>query len=421
MTDRRLLRGIHLAARPQNFLPLSPGLFRVASQSGAGSYTLRLDGTNFLCDCPDFKGRRRSCKHIYGLVEFLAISAGVPLHAPEDPAAAPRKKTYPQDWPAYDAAQQAEHPLFDPLLWDLLESIPETLKPVGSVGRPRLPLRSLVFQAVKKVQAGESCRRARGLLLTTHGGGIGPLDYVPSYNRPSYVFCQPSTAPLLLALLTQSALPLAELEDGGTVAVDSTGFCTTCRGAYCSETHLPGRTHRWVKAHLVIGVKTHIILSARITEENGADAVQFLPLLNDTRAAGFTPAEVVADKAYCSRENYDGSQTLGLDPYLPFRSNMASRSEGCRLWKEKYHQFQLRREEFDAHYHQRSNVEAVISAVKRKLGEPLLSKTQTARFNELLAKLLVYNIGVVIHEMFEHHIDPGVPGLRLPGIPSENS
>ena len=59
----------------------------------------------------------------------------------------------------------------------------------------------------------------------------------------------------------------------------------------------------------------------------------------------------------------------------------------------------------------------MISAIKRKLGEPLLSKTQPARFNELLA----YNIGVVVHQIYEHHIDPRVPGLRLPDAPPENS
>jgi hypothetical protein len=29
--------------------------------------------------------------------------------------------------------------------------------------------------------------------------------------------------------------------------------------------------------------------------------------------------------------------------------------------------------------------------------------------NELLAKLLAYNIGVVVHEAYEHHIETGVP------------
>ncbi|EQD75322.1 transposase, partial [mine drainage metagenome] len=78
------------------------------------------------------------------------------------------------------------------------------------------------------------------------------------------------------------------------------------------------------------------------------------------------------------------------------------------------HEFMLRREEFDARYQARSNVESVNSAIKRKLGEPLLHRDRTARFNELLAKILAYNIGVIIQQIYENGIDPGVPGLPLP-------
>jgi transposase len=42
-------------------------------------------------------------------------------------------------------------------------------------------------------------------------------------------------------------------------------------------------------------------------------------------------------------------------------------------------------EEFDQAYYLRANAEAAISAIKRKLGEALLSKNSTARLNELLA------------------------------------
>ncbi len=166
MTDLRLLRGALLARQPQAISALGPGLYRVCSQSSRGSYRVRLDGTNFACDCPDFFDRQRPCKHILGLVQHLALSVGVSLPGTDEPL--PRK-TYSQDWPAYDAAQQAEHPLFDPLLWDLLTSVPEGLKPPGSPGRPRLPLRVALFQAVKKVHSLESSRRARGLLQTTSG------------------------------------------------------------------------------------------------------------------------------------------------------------------------------------------------------------------------------------------------------------
>jgi hypothetical protein len=44
--------------------------------------------------------------------------------------------------------------------------------------------------------------------------------------------------------------------------------------------------------------------------------------------------------------------------------------------------------------------------VKRKFGDSLRSKTDTALVNETLAKLLAHNIVCVIHEMYELGIDP---------------
>jgi hypothetical protein len=40
------------------------------------------------------------------------------------------------------------------------------------------------------------------------------------------------------------------------------------------------------------------------------------------------------------------------------------------------------------------------------LGEPLFSKNVVSQFNELLAKLLAYSLGIIIHEMHAHGIDP---------------
>ena len=51
--------------------------------------------------------------------------------------------------------------------------------------------------------------------------------------------------------------------------------------------------------------------------------------------------------------------------------------------------------------HRRSNVESTFSAMKRKFGEIIRSKTPVAQRNELLLKVLCHNIVCVIHEMSE--------------------
>jgi transposase len=53
------------------------------------------------------------------------------------------------------------------------------------------------------------------------------------------------------------------------------------------------------------------------------------------------------------------------------------------------------------HYHKRSNVETTFSSIKKKLGETLKSKNKTAQINELLCKIIAYNITVLIQETTE--------------------
>ncbi len=385
--------------------------FAVRSFTSTSSYSVTFGADGWRCDCPRWKDTEELCKHVDLVVRKLDPRR--PLNGHED-LIGTRRRTYVQDWPAYDASQQAEHTLFDALLWDLLEQIPQTLRPVGRMGRPTIPLRVQFLVAIKKVHLNKSSRRARGLMQTQFDGGKGILGHVPCYAVPSRLLKRPETAPLLLHLIQLSSLPLRALEEGGTVAIDSSGFCTTCRGAYCTEKHEPSRKHRWVKAHIAIGTRTHAVLAVKVTDEHGADCPEFIPLLGDVVRAGFSPERVVADKAYLSKPNLETAIELGIEPYIPFKSNSVGKRRSSTIWRKKYFEFQAKREEFDAKYHARSNVEAAFSAIKRKLGEELYSHRPIARFNELLAKLLSYNIGIVIEQMFENGIDPGVAGVALP-------
>jgi hypothetical protein len=79
----------------------------------------------------------------------------------------------------------------------------------------------------------------------------------------------------------------------------------------------------------------------------------------------------------------------------------------------------MRREEFLKHYHQRSNVESVFSAIKRKFGDAVRSKTETAMMNETLAKLVCHNLTCVIAEWYTLGIDPTDWGMQVQQIEPE--
>jgi len=58
-------------------------------------------------------------------------------------------------------------------------------------------------------------------------------------------------------------------------------------------------------------------------------------------------------------------------------------------------------EDFLEHYHKRSNSETIFHMIKSKFSGVIRSKKQTAQFNEMLIKVLCYNIYVVIQEVNE--------------------
>jgi hypothetical protein len=58
------------------------------------------------------------------------------------------------------------------------------------------------------------------------------------------------------------------------------------------------------------------------------------------------------------------------------------------------------------HYHTRSNVESAFSAIKRKFGDSLRSKTDVAMVNESLCKILCHNVCCLISAMYEVDIYP---------------
>jgi transposase len=75
-------------------------------------------------------------------------------------------------------------------------------------------------------------------------------------------------------------------------------------------------------------------------------------------------------------------------------------------FERAFHLFCLNRDEYLRHYHQRSNVESTFSMVKRKFGDSLRPKTDTAMMNETLCKLLVHNLCCLVSAWFELGVEP---------------
>ena len=331
---------------------------------------------------------------------------------------APRP-TYPQHWPSYNLAQQNEKDRFLLLLLrDLCNAIDQEPAPTRR-GRPSAPLSVKLFAVAYKVYSGVSARRFTSDMQAARRQGL--VDRAPHFNSTLDYLASDELTEHLLALIELSASPLKAVETD--FAIDSTGFSTTTYDRWIDQKWgKQQRRQRWIKTHLMCGVKTNIVTAALATTHESADTKQ-LPHLLELTVETFNVEEVSADKAYSSKRNLREIEAVGATPFIPFKSySKASPRNPARydsVWAKMYHYFSFNRDEFAAHYHKRSNVESTMAMIKRKFGASVKSKGDTAQVNEVLAKILCHNIVVLIHSFYELGIAPDFAGLTAPTEPAQ--
>jgi len=274
------------------------------------------------------------------------------------------------------------------------------VQPQQGRGRPRLPLADVLFSAVMKTYTTVSGRRAASDIRECEAKGH--IDTAPHYNSIFKYLDNPNLTPILKTLIEQSALPLRAIETD--FAVDSSGFGTSVFERWYDAKYGRMRTDRyWIKAHLMIGVRTNVVTSVEVTGPNAND-YPFLPGLLQTTAKSFSVSEVSADKGYMGRTNLEAIVAAGATPYIPFKAHTSGK--GSELWKKLWHFYEFNREDFLASYHKRSNVETTFSMIKTKFGASVRSKTPTAQMNEVLCKIVCHNLSVLIHSMYDLGLEP---------------
>jgi transposase len=313
------------------------------------------------------------------------------------------RKTYPQQWPAYNQAQTNEKARLQSLLFELCAGIQE---PIQTFGRPRLPFAEMIFAAVFKVYSTVSGRRFISDLREAHQRGY--ISKTPHFNSISNYLELESMTPYLKQLIGESSLPLKAIETD--FAADSSGFATGQFSRWFDAKYgEPMKQHDWLKVHLMCGVKTNIVTSVEVSGAHANDSPYLKPLLETTSRNGFQVKEVSADKGYDSFNNRCLVLVKGGIPYIPFREgekNKPNPSDKGELWKRMYHFYKFNEAEFKQHYHKRSNVETVFSMIKAKFSERLRSKTHTAQVNEVLCKILCHNVCCLIQSIYELDLEP---------------
>lgn len=412
-------RGLEIAAKAKLQQSDDGNRWFVPAQTRKGGehyYTVKPDPAKPYCSCPDFEARQLRCKHIYA-VEIVTkreyTDDGETQTLTETVTV---KKTYKQEWSAYNAAQTNERDQFQVLLHQLCQGIGE---PSQTNGRPRLPLEDMIFNCAFKIYSTVSQRRFISDLRDAHSKGY--ISKVPHFNSISNYLENEMLTPYLKMLIEESSLPLAAIESD--FAVDSSGL-STCRFVRWVEAKYTNpqlmKKREWIKIHLMCGVKTNVVTAVEISDRYAADSPFFKGLV-DTTAQNFVMQEVSADKAYLSAANLQTVVDHTAMPYIPFKSNSAAEHGGGKrasvgkknnwkrksaLWRQMFHYYQFNQQWFMQQYHKRSNVETTFHMIKSKFGDSLRSKTPTAQINEALCKVLCHTLCCLIQSMFELNIKP---------------
>lgn len=395
--DLREQRGLVIAATAK--IRRYGERWMVPSQSGNGVYMVSTLGQQ-TCSCPDWETRREKCKHIFAAlyVTRREDNADGSTTVTEAIIATTARTTYPQAWSAYNAAQTSEKAKFQSLLFDLCRGL--QTPQVKKNGRPSLPLSDALFSAAYKVYSTVSARRFMTDLREAQSKGF--IAKTPHFNSVLNCLENPEMTPILRGLITKSSLPLQSVETD--FAVDSSGFMTSRFVRWFDVKYGVEKVkHDWVKCHIMCGVKTNVVTAVEIEGKHASD-IKLFPQMVDATAQNFQVSEVSADKAYGSRVTCDAVHAVGGTPFISFRGNATGNVGGT--YQQMFHYFMFRKQEFLDHYHKRSNVESTFSMMKRKFGDSLRSKSDTAMVNETLCKILCHNLVVLIHEMFELGIDP---------------
>lgn len=387
-------------------------LYLVPSQSGNGKYSVDLEAGR--CSCPDFDFTQAKCKHLFA-VEFTVrresktvteTKADGSTKTTVTETVTVKRKTYPQDWPAYNMAQTKEKAIFLYLLHQLAQGIGSPAQ--YGRGQRRLPLEDMIFAMAYKVYSTVSGRRFMTDLRDAHAKGY--IENLPCYNSIFNYFESEMLTPYLQMLIEESALPLQAIEED--FAIDSSGLSTGSRLKWMDTkwgklgAQFGDMRRDWVKLHICCGVKTNVVTAVEVTDSNTADSPVFPKLVEGT-AQNFAMRQVSADKAYSSNNNLKAAVEAQAMPYIAFRADAKGNSRySSQLWKNMYHFYAYNSERFMQNYHKRSNVETTFHMIKAKFGDSLRSKTRTAQINEALCKILCHNICCLIQSMYELNLRP---------------
>ncbi len=308
--------------------------------------------------------------------------------------------TTKRDWFEYNEAKTRRVQTFISLLLLILDTVPLPSLYKGK-GRKPIPLRDAIICLSLKIYYKTSYRDIIGE-LKQHKKELG-LEKVPHFNTLRRYMVDPRVTVILGILLVFILQPIAILET--VFASDATGFGTSRKSEYFtivvnSQAKKDVKNKKllqkkkkkdFVKLHITIGTFSQMVVCAVSTIGKRREPTQFETMVKMVSSV-FKIKEWLGDAGYLSRKACNlVSKQHGIPFFWP-KSNSTAKSRGSYAWSDMINMFKNSIEVFKKHYHQRSKVESVFSVIKNYFGSTVFSRCIEGQLNELLFKVLAYNL-----------------------------
>lgn len=177
------------------------------------------------------------------------------------------------------------------------------------------------------------------------------------------------------------------------IIIDSTGIRCISRSVwYCIRINKEIEKRDCDKIHLAVDSDLLLILNFRITNWKKHDCPFFKILLKPFNLLGI----VFADKGYLSRANFKLAHDKKGCAFIPFQKRNTKKSKGSPAWKFALNLYKKCNWIYMNIYHQRSKIEAVNSAVKKRYGDSFKCKRKVMRRKEVALRFVAYNVFIML-------------------------
>lgn len=314
-----------------------------------------------------------------------------------------KKKRYPRDEVLYNLAQENE-------VFFFLDHLPEVAHIVAKndnlwtgKGRPPKNLYDILICLTIQHYVGFSDRRSIGIIkLFTQARKI-KVD-VPCFKTLNNYRNNEQIKPYLKKLLETLAKPLAKVEED--FSTDSSGERTSTSSSwYNIRTGKEIRKRDHITIHVTTTRRFNMPVAVDISVDRGRDNIYFREHV--TKVYGnFNINDWTGDSVYASRDNCNALEDVNGNPYFKLKKSFTAKPKSSPLWKRMILKSKNNSEDYDRHYHKRSNSETTFHAKKSKFGDYVRCKGDTAKENESMLKWICYGFTALARAVYILGIEP---------------